>query len=212
MTRPKLKKSQEYIDSYEKPKVVEYLMKLDPKLDWDEFAKSMKETSQSERCRKLNALYDNGAIPALRSAFLSQIQASKVHAGKELEDKVTKALKKLRWSFGNQVCVLDNKVIPKRQKGCHVVDFVVPKPKVGDDLSKFTVISTKTTTRERFSQDKHLQCQRLIQITHDGCKNTEASNEDLIVILRDMRTSVDEIALLESELEKLNIDSHTNRC
>lgn len=170
---PKIIKSQAYIKNYEKPKLVEYFTKLSSDLPWDELAECLKIKDTKEKQLKLAEMYDNGTLPAIRSAVLSQIQSCKVHAGKDLEMKVKKALETIGIPHASQVYVKDNKIIAKRVKGCFIVDFIVPEPIPDHDLKDYTIISTKTSTRERSSQDNHFVCKQMIKLTHDISKETD---------------------------------------
>src|SRR5215203_3105844 len=148
----KLVKSISYIHNYEKPKLIECFSKLQHDLPWNELADCLKLINLKEKQTKLDKMYDNGTLPAIRAAVLSQIQSSKNHAGKELEMKVKKALETIDIPHGSQVCVMNNKIISKRVKGCRIIDFVIPKPIPNRYLKEYTIISTKTSTRERSSQ------------------------------------------------------------
>lgn len=170
--------------------MVEYFNKLSADFDWEKFAKTMK-LPPNKRKTALEEAYDDGILPAIRAAVLSQIQSSKAHAGRELENKVRFALDKLKIPYGYQIAVEDDTILDKRPKGSHVLDFVVPNPNAGDSLKDYVVISTKTTLRERFLQDKHLKCKKLIFITHDKDAKTM---ENAIVIDRvddDVKAEID---------------------
>jgi hypothetical protein len=194
-------KSQYYIDTYEKPKMVQYINTISQDLDWKLFAQTM-ELPAEERASRLSELYDNGILPCLRAAVLSQIQSSKTHSGKGLETKLQTALDKLGIAYGYQVPVKDNKILARRNKGCHVLDFVIPKPVAGESLETYVIISSKTTLRERFLQDAHFKCKEIIFVTHDAGSPVE----NKIVIERTVQGEESgEIDVLVAKLDRLRV-------
>ena len=105
-------------------------------------------------------------------------QSLRSQAGTTLEKYTEKALLALDISFGKQVIVMNNMVCHKKpaKEGYHILDFIVPKPKNGDDLKGFVNISCKTILRERFMQDSHILTKKTILVTHD--KNNKAATQN----------------------------------
>ncbi len=169
----RLVKTQTYLQNVEKPVLVKFYKKLSPDLNWQKLANCL-STPMSDRNddfdQQLRELYDDGTLPSLRATHMSEMQSTRSLAGKELEVKVAKTLQEANISYGSQVTVIDSIIEkgPRKGKKRYVVDFVVPKPTIGTPLNDYTIISCKTTLRERISQDAHLDCKQLIVVTHDA--------------------------------------------
>ena len=193
-------KSEYYLQNVERPLLVKYFLKLaqsQPQLDWDKLSLSMK--SQNEV--GLGELYDTGELKALYKTVLGVIQSVKARTGRELELKTQRAFEELVLSFGYQVPVKNNIVIAKREKGCNIIDFVHPKPNLGDSLCDFIIFSTKSTLRERKNQDLHLECKYICFITHDA--QLDASENNIIKIPRQDTDFEQEKMQLKSEIQRV---------
>ena len=111
-------------------------------------------------------------------------QSLRCQAGIKLELLTEQALLNMGISFGRQICVKDNIVFKKTKsiKGLKILDFVIPKPDVGDNLEAFTHVSCKTKLRERYNQDKHLSLSRTLLVTHDPIHKNSSKLEEIEIL------------------------------
>jgi len=132
--------------------------------------------ADDEQCIRI--LYKMGILDALYDTNKSITQSLRSQAGSTLEKIVASKLTELNISFGKQVYVKDNIICKKTRDttGGHTLDFVIPKPTIGDNVSQYYHISSKTTLRERVHQDQHIQCKKNIVVTYDVKTQQASSN------------------------------------
>jgi len=129
----------------------------------------------------IEKIYDDGIFDAIYNITQSVTQSLKTRAGKDFEKCFQSLLKNLNINYAYQVFIDNNGIIHPftnklggKNKG-HSVDFMIPPPIFGKHIKKFKgdIISTKTTIRERFNQDKYLcgnKC-RIIVISLEKIQN-----------------------------------------
>lgn len=100
-------------------------------------------------------------------------QSFRSTSGKEFERLIKNILDKENISYSYQVYISKTgNIIKDKKKAFRSVDFVIPKVNIGDNIKnkineqyKYTLISCKTTLRERVLQDSF--CKNLYIITLD---------------------------------------------
>lgn len=98
------------------------------------------------------------------NSSLSVTQSFRSSGGKQFENIISDVFDKLNIDYGRELHIDDDGII--NSKRGHKVDFIIPCPKYGDNINqtvnnvhKFTVLSCKTTLRERSLQDtKYKNC------------------------------------------------------
>jgi hypothetical protein len=117
------------------------------------------------------------AIEAMYSFFQSVTQSLKSTAGKDFESCLSIILLGEKIKFDSQVFISTDgkmyKIKPKNKNG-HKIDFIVPPPPhypFSLDKYKGTIVSCKTTTRERVLQDLYLGDFTLITLDKFSHKN-----------------------------------------
>lgn len=83
----------------------------------------------------------------------SYSQSRRNRAGTELEKFVERELTKAGVPFKRQVPIDKDGIIQRSKKGMKVIDIVFEDPEPGDHISDYAVMSLKTSTRERASED-----------------------------------------------------------
>ena len=101
---------------------------------------------------KLSHLTDD-EIKQLCNNINSHFQSQRCKNGGIFEKCVEEMLSKKGIAFKRQVPVDKDGFIADTKVNNKIVDLVIGNPVVGDHISKYTVISLKTSTRERSSED-----------------------------------------------------------
>jgi len=117
---------------------------------------------------KFRKLYDKGYLDAIYKINQSITQSLRSCTGKKFEMMLKEIFDENNISYSYQVFIDENGIVVKtRKESSHILDFVVPECKMGKSLKKYTVISCKTTLRERFLQDNGIECYNKFLITVD---------------------------------------------
>jgi len=113
-------------------------------------------------------------------------QSFRSSSGKNFELIIMDIFNKQDISYSYQVHIdKNNKILKNAKNSYHTVDFIIPEVKYGENINtkvndkfKYTVISCKTTIRERILQDKSYK--NLYVITLDNQKNKYNINSIVI--------------------------------
>lgn len=120
----------------------------------------------------LESLYEKGSLDVLYSACQSITQHLRNHSGKAFEKIIENIFLQESIPFNKQVKI-----------GHHKVDFVVPQP--------MTIISAKTTLRERYLQDRYLYNVITITLDHKKCDGdicvVDAEEMNLTLLLKKLK-------------------------
>lgn len=151
---------------YEKTRActfIRYYKQLSAKLNPEHFA-MLEDALTKGDDNSLRHVYDMGLLDLLYDTNKSITQSLRSQAGRSLEHLIENKLTAMNISFAKQVYIKDNKVCKKtpKDKGGHILDFVVPRPDVGANIANFIHVSSKTTLRERVHQDQHIQCKKTL--------------------------------------------------
>jgi hypothetical protein len=150
---------EEQYEIWRKETFLRFYKKLD--IDINKFHKYLKKMN-------FKKLYDKGYLEKIYKINQSITQSLRSCTGKEFENMIRQILDENHISYSYQVYIDENgKVVGHKKDSAHIVDFVIPKCKIGKSLKKFTILSCKTTLRERFLQDFGIKCYRKFIITLD---------------------------------------------
>ena len=106
-------------------------------------------------------IYDEGLIDTFYNICMSVSQSLKSRCGKRFEDLIEDDFKRYEISYDSQVCEKDGYFYKTKQKNGHVIDFLVPQPQLYPckiNTYEGTLISAKTSLRERWAQDTYINC------------------------------------------------------
>lgn len=95
-------------------------------------------------------------------------QSKRQRSGQAFEATVADAFDQKGISYLSQVCIIDGRIARKKH-GYHVYDFVL-NAEYGDSCQDKIMISCKTSLRERYLQDQHVPCSKMVLITLDRVK------------------------------------------
>jgi hypothetical protein len=119
----------------------------------------------------------------------SLAQSSRCKNGRLLEEIMEQLLKDVGITFLRQVSHNSDGLICKPKVGHSVHDIVV-NAKLGDKLSEKTIISCKTSVRERYKQDGDLPAKKVYMVTFDRLsprtiENYQKKNMHMVCIGKD---------------------------
>lgn len=105
----------------------------------------------------LDRLMADGSLDLLYNINKSITQSYRSRTGKTFENCIQQTFEQYNISYSKQVVVDSSGCVVRRRSGVklHTLDFVIPKISLGDCVydPMYTVVSVKTTVRERFLQD-----------------------------------------------------------
>lgn len=136
--------------------------------------------------KKMNELYESNLLDMFYVIIQSITQSFKPQIGKRFEDTFYDILDECGISYSKQIIIDDKgRICSNKIKGkkYHVVDALIPECKECINITKFDglIISLKTTTRERYLQDKFLG--KFYIITYDDILTTD----DMYVVKLDTK-------------------------
>lgn len=115
-------------------------------------ARSAHVTSMRVKYPKLSTWTDD-EIVSFSEDGNSYSQSRRCRGGKEVERFVEECLRASGVVFQAQVPMDANGILTKQRRGMKILDIVFGTPVIGDHISKYAVMSLKTSTRERGSED-----------------------------------------------------------
>lgn len=116
-------------------------------------------------------------------------QRNRAKKGKLLEKCIEDVLIESKIPYLSQAAVDTSGVIHAskgRRKGVHIHDFII-NASFGDTIENKTILSCKSSLRERWRQDANLQCAKMYMITLDTCskhtiESLKENNIELVVV------------------------------
>ena len=124
----------------------------------------------------LSQLYTSGTFDTIYNICQSITQSMRCKSGKDFESCLEKILIEEGFQkdihYSTQVYITKGMTFSfKKHKDSHTIDFVIPSPLEGMDVNNFKgeIISSKTTLRERWLQDKYIPNFTLISLEQKQC-------------------------------------------
>lgn len=139
----------------------------------------------------VHELYDTGLLDGLYNIMQSVTQSLRCSAGKVFESIIEDIFKTYKVNYKSQVKI-----------DGHIVDFVI----YDKSNTIYSIVSTKTTLRERYLQDKYIKY-NVIYITMDtsSLDNVITINESQRNLTRFIENLPDEVKLFEDKYNVLDL-------